>query len=162
MSPGPFVTAMRSMSRIVIPARAHVSDRTGIMLATCSRAAIFGTTPPHCAWVAIWEETTFAATDNFPRSARTMAPAVSSQEVSMPKMWNGLFIGCMLMIGALGEENKTYDKGGKELQDAHNAIRRGDRYSDTDKKQRIFQGNRASLRSTHARLCAAICSISGG
>src|SRR5512136_185823 len=52
------------------------------MASTCFREATSGTTPPKLAWRSIWEEITFERM--VPSS--TSAAAVSSQEVSIPRI----------------------------------------------------------------------------
>src|SRR5260370_40614634 len=56
---------------------------TGTIARRCSREANSGTTPPWGWCVAIWEATTFEMISS---PERTTAAAVSSQELSMPRM----------------------------------------------------------------------------
>ena len=65
------------------PASTSASATTGVSSSTWARLAISGTTPPKRAWRSIW----LATTDDRTRVARsTTAAAVSSHEVSMPRM----------------------------------------------------------------------------
>src|SRR5690242_6786263 len=81
MRPGPEVTAMRSTSSSVLPARVRASCRTGMTCTTWLRLASSGTTPPQRRWMSTWVETTSESTR---RPSSTRAAAVSSQEVSIP------------------------------------------------------------------------------
>src|SRR5438874_11478322 len=82
-SPGPWVTAIASMVWYVRSASSYARRTTGTMPRRCSREASSGTTPPYGWWVANCENTTFDAVCS---PERTTAAAVSSQELSMPRM----------------------------------------------------------------------------
>src|SRR5438132_4724385 len=85
-SPGPTVTATPSMSLIHMPASTRASVMSGLMLSRWAREATSGTTPPKrsCRWA--WLDSRFDMTF---RPSATMATAVSSQDVSIPRtlMW---------------------------------------------------------------------------
>src|SRR2546428_3833832 len=83
MRPGPPVTATALSSRGPIPARVTASCTTWSMVSMWRRPANSGTTPPKRAWVSTCERTTSASTEP---SARATAAAVSSQDVSMPRI----------------------------------------------------------------------------
>ncbi len=69
------------------------------MARRCSREASSGTTPPYGWWVAICEATTLETTCS---PERTTAAAVSSQELSMPRMKaSGMFLYYSKSYGGL-------------------------------------------------------------
>src|SRR5690606_25719055 len=82
-SPGPFVTAIPSMSASVTPAWRSASSMTGSISSRCRRDATSGTTPPNFWCTSICDATTL---ERMMRPCSTTAAAVSSQLVSMPKM----------------------------------------------------------------------------
>src|SRR5690554_1753884 len=82
-SPGPRVTAIASTSPNCTPASLNASDTTGLIASMCARDATSGNTPPYGACSAICDATTF---DRIVSPSRTMAAAVSSHEVSMPRI----------------------------------------------------------------------------
>ncbi len=85
-SPGPRVTAMASRSASSRWACASASATTVSMTLMWWREATSGKTPPYFACSAAWEATTL---ENAARPFSTTAAAVSSQEVSMPRMRAG-------------------------------------------------------------------------
>lgn len=78
------MTAMASMSSQVRLASFRAFLMTGWMASRWERAAISGITPPYSAKISIWETTTLL---KISVPFLTMAAAVSSQEVSMPRMF---------------------------------------------------------------------------
>ncbi len=86
MRPGRVVTATASRSATAMPARSSACSTMGTIVATCALHAISGTTPPYLAWRCSWDATTLARV-RVPSA--TTAAAVSSQEVSMPRMRMG-------------------------------------------------------------------------
>src|SRR6266581_1661630 len=84
--PGPTVTAMPSRAGNRRPARARASSTSGDSTSTCAREASSGTTPPNRPCMSIWLATRLTST-SVPSS--TIATAVSSQEVSIPRTFNG-------------------------------------------------------------------------
>src|SRR5215472_15746258 len=74
---------MASTDWKVAPASAKAWRTTGTIARRCSREANSGTTPPYGWCVAICDETTFESSRS---PERTTAAAVSSQEVSIPRM----------------------------------------------------------------------------
>jgi len=98
MSPGPWVTAKRSISATPTPARERASPTMGVMDLMCWREASSGTTPPYGAWTSSWDRTTLlrisgAAGGHVPSvrvplvgsGARRTAAEVSSQDVSIAR-----------------------------------------------------------------------------
>src|SRR5579859_3151423 len=83
ISPGPHVTAIASTASSAVPARARASSITGPSRSRCRRDASSGTTPPYRTCRSTWEATTF---DRRPPGRSSTAAAVSSHEVSMPRM----------------------------------------------------------------------------
>src|SRR6266851_2059106 len=82
-SPGPTVTAMAASSDHVLWDSASAVRTTGTMARKCSRDASSGTTPPYFPWVASCDATT---EERMLALSWTTAAAVSSQEVSIPRM----------------------------------------------------------------------------
>ena len=67
-------------------ARSSASSITGETSSRWRLEAISGTTPPYFAWMSAWELTTF---ERISPPAVTTAAAVSSQEVSIPRITRG-------------------------------------------------------------------------
>src|SRR5438552_4225457 len=65
------------------PASTRASATTGVSSSTWARLAISGTTPPKRAWRSTWLDTT---EDSTAAPLATTAAAVSSHEVSIPRM----------------------------------------------------------------------------
>ena len=82
IKPGVYVTATRSMSFSDTEAAASASRMIGMRFFRCSRDASSGTTPPYFLWMSICEETMLDRT----MSSLSTAAAVSSQEVSIPRV----------------------------------------------------------------------------
>jgi hypothetical protein len=83
IKPGRCVTAIASMSAKPSDARSSASSITGSKVSRCERLAISGTVPPKRLWMSICETTT---SDKTVCPSSTTAAAVSSQEVSIPRM----------------------------------------------------------------------------
>src|SRR4030042_5239917 len=70
------------------------------MVLICWREATSGNTPPNWAWMSIWEATTL---ERIRRPSSTTAAAVSSQEVSIPRIrMGGLSTWEFLVVEVLG------------------------------------------------------------
>src|SRR5687767_6025599 len=82
-SPGPWHAATAATSERSTAASPKASAMTGPTSSTCARLAISGTTPPKRAWRSTWLDTTDETTR---RPSSTTAAAVSSHDVSMPRM----------------------------------------------------------------------------
>ena len=83
IKPGRCVTAIPSMLSIVTSASFKAFSITGRIFPTCSRAATSGTTPPVLRCKSIWDAIIFERTI---RPSSTTAAAVSSQDVSIPRI----------------------------------------------------------------------------
>ena len=83
ISPGSTVTAMASTSAIDRLAFSNALRVTPQMASVCAREAISGTTPPYSLCISICEATTL---ESSVRPSSTTAAAVSSQELSKPKI----------------------------------------------------------------------------
>src|SRR5579862_5079085 len=81
--PGPCTAATASISPSVVPASSSASPMTSLTSSRCARDAISGTTPPYRACRSTWLDTTDDCTN---RPSSTTAAAVSSHEVSIPRM----------------------------------------------------------------------------
>lgn len=77
---------MASSCAMVTCASRRADSITGTIFFVCSRAARLGTTPPHGAWMAIWDETTLESTRAVSPDFSTTAAAVSSQDVSRARI----------------------------------------------------------------------------
>ncbi len=91
ISPGAQVTAMPSIWESCFPLWDRASCTTPVMASLCSREAISGTTPPNTRCRSIWEATT---EESICLPSSTIAAAVSSQELSMPKRIICLCLPC--------------------------------------------------------------------
>src|SRR5438093_10975207 len=85
-SPGPTVTAMPSSTENRSPVRAMASWTSGDSASTCAREASSGTTPPKRRCMSTWLDTRLTRTSE---PSSTIATAVSSHEVSIPRTFNG-------------------------------------------------------------------------
>ena len=85
ISPGPAVTAIPSRSGSATPASASACSTHRSRRSAWARAAISGTTPPKSACSADCPATTDDRIRAAPSPARTMAAALSSQLLSMPR-----------------------------------------------------------------------------
>src|SRR5687768_12274960 len=83
MRPGPTVAATASIPPLSTPADTRASATTGVSSSTWARLAISGTTPPKRACRSTWLDTT---EERMSRPPVTTAAAVSSHEVSMPRI----------------------------------------------------------------------------
>src|SRR5260221_9077645 len=81
--PGPSVTAMADRSSKPVWACSNARRTTDTMARRCSREASSGTTPPYLPWVASCDAMT---EERMLALSSTTAAAVSSQEVSIPRM----------------------------------------------------------------------------
>lgn len=88
ISPGPCVTAMAERSDEVILAFLRAVSITGMMLLWWALEANSGTTPPYCSCT-VWLAVMLARI----LPSHSMAAAVSSQLLSMPKIMEGLVFG---------------------------------------------------------------------
>ena len=87
--PGPCVTAIAPSSPGLACASPSARSTTPQMSRTCWREASSGTTPPHSRWISTCDATTFERIAHGRAASpvsSTTAAAVSSQEVSMPRM----------------------------------------------------------------------------
>src|SRR3954453_7124062 len=93
--PGPWVTATASTSSRVMPAWFSASRTTGTIARRCSREASSGTTPPYLPCVSSCD----ATIDESTRSpSSTTAEAVSSQELSIPRILTSLVILTVVLV----------------------------------------------------------------
>ena len=83
ISPGSTVTATASMSARVRPAFSSALRVTPQTASVCAREAISGTTPPYSLCISTCEATTL---ESSVRPSSTTAAAVSSQELSKPRI----------------------------------------------------------------------------
>src|SRR5581483_2145533 len=98
--PGPEQAATASMSDSVRPASTSAWAMTGLTSSRWARLAISGTTPPKRAWRSPWLATT---DDRRLVPSSTTPTAVSSQEVSMPRMFTVVLSqGLVLHLGGAG------------------------------------------------------------
>src|SRR3954454_4488242 len=81
--PGPTVAPTASTWSSLMPASTSARATTGVSSSTWARLAISGTTPPKRACSSTWLLTT---DDSTSRASTTTDAAVSSHEVSMPRM----------------------------------------------------------------------------
>ena len=96
-SPGPYVTAIASISFKVTSASSSAASITWFIFSICFREAISGTTPPYNLCNSICEEITF---DNTILPFFTTAAAVSSQDDSIPNIKvSGGLIGKVVNLG---------------------------------------------------------------
>ena len=79
-NPGPYVTAIASMSSNVTPATSKASSTTAFIASMCFLDATSGTTPPNFVCISIWEDIIF---DKTSLPLTTTAAAVSSQLLSI-------------------------------------------------------------------------------
>src|SRR5207244_8354897 len=85
-NPGPIVAATASRALPSTPDSTSTSATTGVSSCTWARLATSGTTPPKRACRSIWLDTT---EDSTSEPLATTAAAVSSHDVSIPRMTNG-------------------------------------------------------------------------
>src|SRR2546421_3983628 len=113
-SPGPEQAATAPMSESSRPASISAWAMTGLTSSRWARLAISGTTPPKRAWRSLW----LATTDDFRATPSSTTPtAVSSQEVSMPRMFTALFssdLGSQGLVLHLGGAGHAVLDGGQE------------------------------------------------
>src|SRR5574341_226002 len=147
--PGAWVTATSSMSSSETEAPASASRMTGMRFFKCSRDASSGTTPPYFSCTFTWEETTFDST----AVSRSTAAAVSSQEVSIPRV----NIGVSYRRGRRGRgerpEGTGVIKGAEPNPDQPEKLLATEDTENTE-------GNKKRLNFSLAFLCA-LCELCG-
>src|SRR3954451_18263032 len=94
-SPGPCVTATASSDSSVECACCKASRTTGTIARRCSREASSGTTPPYLPCVSSCDATIEESTRS---PSSTTAEAVSSQELSIPRILTSLVILTVVLV----------------------------------------------------------------